>query len=242
MDVFSQQDIHSDLHPAGQVEKYVVFVLFLSLILLFSCYPNIDLNVADFFYTPEGWFFNNQWALLIKHFISGLTAVVIIGLLFSALSTLFISWKCHYANKIRFLILALLIGPGLLINFGLKDHWGRARPGHLIQFGGQKNYTAPLQPTNQCKKNCSFVSGHAAMGYSLILLGALTGSRLIWLMGGATLGLVLGLLRMMQGGHFISDVLFAFFPVWFAMELVIFLFWFVQRLKLKKIVPHTELQ
>ena len=191
------------LYSATQLENRIVIALFLSLILIFSCYPIIDIYIANCFHTSIGWVFNNEWAMFVKHTIKALALIMSIIIVLLALSTFFISWRIHHAKKIRFLTLAILIGPGLLINAGLKNHWGRARPGQIIQFGGQSSYTIPLQPTNQCKKNCSFVSGHAAVGYSLIFIGAITGSRLIWLSIGITTGLMIGLLRMMQGGHFL---------------------------------------
>ena len=39
-----------------------------------------------------------------------------------------------------FLILSYALGPGLLVNVALKDNWGRPRPGHITQFGGDKHF------------------------------------------------------------------------------------------------------
>lgn len=226
MTSFNQYCKLAKLNPSTKLENVFVlgFLIFISLIFIF--FPSIDLEIARVFYTTEGWYLNTHWAFVLKHVISIMSAILIIGLGFLCISSRI---KDSYKNKIRFLFLTILLGPGLLINFGLKDHWGRARPGQLVQFGGTKYYTTPLQPSNECNKNCSFVSRHAAMGYSLILLGAITGSRLIWLMGGITAGLLIGLLRMLQGGHFLSDVLFAFFPVWMSMELLILFMWIMYR-------------
>lgn len=219
------------LYPATQLEYRIVLAAFLSLAVFFGYYPKTDLMVAELLYGKDGWTFNNYWTVLITDSISRLVAILITVLI----GILFTSWSSRYRHKIHFLLLAFLIGPGLLINAGFKEHWGRARPGDIVQFGGEKQYTAPLQPAEECKRNCSFVSGHASVGYSLILLGALTGNRLFWLMGGTVAGLAIGLLRMIQSGHFLSDVLFAFFPVWIAMELVIFLYWFIHVLKINTV-------
>lgn len=216
------------LNPSTKLENLFVFSLLIFISLLFIIFPNIDLEIADVFYTTQGWYLNTYWAFILKHAISVMSAIFIIG---AGILCTSLRLKNEYKTKVRFLFLAMLIGPGLFVNFGFKDHWGRARPGQLVQFGGEKYYTAPLQRSNECKKNCSFVSGHAAMGYSLIFLAAITESRLIWLMGGVTAGLLIGLLRMLQGGHFLSDVLFAFFPVWISMELIILFMWIVYRFK-----------
>ncbi|MFM9735641.1 phosphatase PAP2 family protein, partial [Streptomyces niveiscabiei] len=89
-----------------------------------------------------------------------------------------------------------------------KDHWGRPRPEHIADFGGSAHYVPPLLPSRQCDRNCSFPSGHAAAGFWLIS-GAWvwTGHRRRWLTGGLLFGAVIGLTRIAQGGHFLSDVL-----------------------------------
>ena len=38
-----------------------------------------------------------------------------------------------------FLVLSLLLGPGLLVNVILKDNWGRPRPGSVVEFGGTQS-------------------------------------------------------------------------------------------------------
>ena len=40
-----------------------------------------------------------------------------------------------------FLFLGLLVGPGLVVNGILKDHWGRARPAEIIEFGGTAHFS-----------------------------------------------------------------------------------------------------
>ena len=52
---------------------------------------------------------------------------------------------------------ALLLGPGWVVNEALKNHWGRARPEQVSDFGGAQRFTPALQPADQCVKNCSFV-------------------------------------------------------------------------------------
>ena len=69
-----------------------------------------------------------------------------------------------------FLLVVLFVGPGLIVNGIWKEHWGRARPFEVQNFGGEHQYTPPMQPAQECDTNCSFVSGHAAMGFYWISL------------------------------------------------------------------------
>jgi lipid A 4'-phosphatase len=120
-----------------------------------------------------------------------------------------------------FALLALALGPGLLVNTVLKDHWGRPRPAQIAQFGGSGSYVPALLPSRQCDHNCSFVSGHAAAGFFLIT-GAWIWPRrkLQWRIAGIAAGSLIGLARIAQGGHFFSDVLGALVVVWLCDELL----------------------
>ena len=109
--------------------------------------------------------------------------------------------------------LAFLLGPGLLVNGLLKEHWGRARPRDVAAFGGEDAFTPWWQPADQCASNCSFVSGEASAGAALALV------LWVWLsprvprapLLAALLLLVAasGGMRLAKGAHFASDVLMA---------------------------------
>jgi lipid A 4'-phosphatase len=131
-------------------------------------------------------------------------------------------------RALAFLIVALAIGPGLIVNTMLKDHWGRARPSQIVEFDGTKQFTPALEPADECNRNCSFPSGHAAIGFYLLsfalLIPAARPRR--WIFAGAILaGALIGLMRMAQGGHFLSDVVFSGLIVmavsWLAHDLIV---------------------
>ena len=66
----------------------------------------------------------------------------------------------------------------------------------------------PGIPGNQCARNCSFVSAHAAAGYVLMAGGLLwPARRRRWIWIGLVVGSVIGVVRIIQGGHFLSDVI-----------------------------------
>ena len=93
-------------------------------------------------------------------------------------------------RAIVFLVATLALGPGLLTNVILKDHWGRPRPIDVTQFGGDQHFVAWWDPRGDCPGNCSFVSGDVSGAF--------------W-----TLGAGMAALRIMAGGHFFTDTVFA---------------------------------
>jgi lipid A 4'-phosphatase len=110
-----------------------------------------------------------------------------------------------------FLGLVLITGPGLLANTLLKDHWARPRPLYVVEFGGPEQFTPVLARSGQCARNCSFISGEASATFALGFAAAmLARRRRAALMGAAVAaGALIGLIRIGEGGHFLSDVVFA---------------------------------
>jgi lipid A 4'-phosphatase len=111
-----------------------------------------------------------------------------------------------------YVILCVIIGPGLVTNTLFKDNWGRARPNQIIELGGAKQFTPALTRSDQCERNCSFVSGEAssffAIGFAIALLAERSRRRRLF-MAAIAAGSFAGLIRIGAGGHFLSDVFFA---------------------------------
>jgi lipid A 4'-phosphatase len=110
-----------------------------------------------------------------------------------------------------FLATVLAVGPGLIANTLLKDNWARPRPMQIVEFGGSQPFTPVLARSGQCDRNCSFVSGEAASIFALgFAVALLAHRRRATLMGVAVLaGSLIGFIRIGEGGHFLSDVVFA---------------------------------
>ncbi len=114
------------------------------------------------------------------------------------------------ARAYAYLATSLLIGPGLIVNLLLKNNWGRARPRDIEIFGGAQDFSPPLLVADQCARNCSFTSGDAAMGFSLLALALLAPvARAGFVAAAVAFGVFIGLIRMVQGAHFLSDVMFS---------------------------------
>ena len=171
----------------------------------------LDLRLSACFYDatrPSGWFLGDvtPWKWLYRY-----GEYPAIGLAVAALGV-FLGSYCRrawvaYRRLCLVVILALALGPGVLVNGVLKPFWGRPRPRHIMQFGGSKAYLPWWRP-GAPGTGKSFPSGHAAMGYSLIV-GVLFLPRQRWRLwgfaAGLTYGTLLGLTRIVQGGHFVSD-------------------------------------
>lgn len=122
--------------------------------------------------------------------------------------------RCWFGSeqaRCWFMIAVLIIGPGVVANLMFKDNLGRARPRDVIEFGGTKAFTPPLIPSSECPRNCSFISGEAssmfAAFFALALL--LPQYRMGLLVTALATGLLAGMVRIIQGAHFLSDILFA---------------------------------
>jgi lipid A 4'-phosphatase len=182
--------------------------------------PQIDLWVSGLFYRPDAGFFLGEW--LPFHIIRiGLPylvtafAVTIGALLIASL----IRHRAVFGLDSRaalFLLLSLALGPGLTVNTIFKDHWGRARPTQIIEFGGDKKFTRAFVPSDQCTRNCSFPAGDPSIGFYLVSLAFLaeTPRRQRGVIGALAVGAGLGVVRIAQGGHFFSDVVASGFLIY----------------------------
>jgi membrane-associated PAP2 superfamily phosphatase len=114
-------------------------------------------------------------------------------------------------RAIIFLIATLALGPGLTVNVLLKDHWGRPRPIDVTQFGGADPFVAWWDPRGACPTNCSFVSGDVSGAFWTLAPAALAPPQWRAIAYGAalTLGTMMALVRLLAGGHFVTDVVFA---------------------------------
>jgi lipid A 4'-phosphatase len=134
----------------------------------------------------------------------------------------------RWRARLTFLWLALALGPGLVVNVVLKVEVERPRPYQVLALGGPQAFVPAFAQPPPGASGASFVSGHAAIAFYLIALAwVFPRRRRDWLLAGATFGLLMGATRMAAGAHFLSDVVFAFFAVYFTAALAA---WLVARL------------
>ncbi|WP_200762316.1 phosphatase PAP2 family protein [Nitrosophilus alvini] len=205
----------------------VIFILFCFSVALFLYFAKIDLYISDFFYKEGTGFYlaNTLFAKIIYKATIIVVAVFTIAVLGLLILDLILKKELFSIRKkvLVYLILSLLLGPGLVVNLIFKDNWGRARPIHIEQFGGDKKFTPAFVKTDQCEKNCSFSSGHAAAAfYFLSLVPLFRDPKKRFFVAAAALawGFAVGTVRVLQGGHFLSDVVFSAFFVYFTARIL----------------------
>ena len=98
--------------------------------------------------------------------------------------------KLH--SSIVYLWISQIISVLITVNLILKNFWGRARPNDVIEFGGKETFSPWFEITNACETNCSFVSGDASVGFSIIILYLIT-KKIIFLYASFVAGFVFGL-------------------------------------------------
>lgn len=199
-------------------KKILTDLFLLALIMLIvSCifwFSNLDIYLQSlFFKQSEGWFLKDYFLFdgIYKYgpylsFLNFFAAIILL------LLSYFIDYFKKYRKSLIFIILFLTIGSGLIVNCLFKDHWGRPRPRELIQFGGEYRFIHHWV-MGPIRKNSSFPSGHASTAFFMIFPYFINREKkaLLTLIPGILYGLMMGIIRMAQGGHFASDVIYAGF-------------------------------
>jgi membrane-associated PAP2 superfamily phosphatase len=202
--------------------------------LVFALAPSLDLSISGIFYPVKdaaGYMF--AWrlspSLMLVHNIAlnasfvlliPIVAALILKLVFPRMR-MFVSPRASV-----FLIVTMLLGPGLLVNVALKDHWGRPRPIDVTQFGGTEHFVPWWDPRGDCPGNCSFVSGDVSTVAWTFAPAALVPSpwQPLAFAGAFALTVFMGVIRIMAGGHFPSDAIFAgvftYLLIWLAYALI----------------------
>jgi lipid A 4'-phosphatase len=206
---------------SSNTKTWFSLFVFVAVSLLFYLVPEIDLWVTRQFYDEtDGFYFNETPLVQITYDIFRDMPKVLLPLMLVFLLLGFKSTYCKIRRHLCwFALVALLIGPGIIVHNVFKDSWDRARPRAVVEFGGDKTFSPAWVISDQCERNCSFVSGHAAMGFYFMILGWLFGSRK-WFYIGLGIGSAVGMIRVMQGGHFLSDSILAGFMVYWTIWLV----------------------
>lgn len=213
--------------------KFFYLSCLITLVILVFFAPwsaTIDLTLAHYYYENQAFSQLPLWNFI---YIYGtwpawfFTTGACVGLLLS-FQTRFKLWRipCLY------FIMTLLIGSGLIVHATLKDHWGRPRPRQVIEFGGKQVFRPFYQPqlNPSIEPSKSFSCGHCTMGFcffALALLGRVYSNKKVEILGWGlafSLGLLLSLARIAQGGHFFSDVLVSGLIMWWTAYLLSYIF------------------
>jgi lipid A 4'-phosphatase len=197
-----------------------------ALSVLFLVFPGLDLVASRAFYAPgQGFFLSGERALIaFRYSADWLVALAFLLLIASVAVKLARPERASpiAPSLVLFLVWSLILGPGLLVNVILKDHWGRPRPRTIAAFGGTSPYVPVWEISSFCSRNCSFVAGEPSAAVWLIGAALLLPRR--WRLPGAIVAgvyaVLIGVNRIAFGGHFLSDVLLSFSLTFLVMALL----------------------
>ena len=184
--------------------------------LVFGLWPQLDLAISALFFDPVKKDFiprlDPRYGFL-RDVAMWIVALIAVPAIFSLVGKLILpTRKLPVPGRAMILMLAtLVLGPGLIVNVGLKDHWPRSRPIDIPQFNGTEHFTAWWDPRGGCPKNCSFVGGEASGAFWTLAPAAVAPPAWRAAAYGAALifGAAVGGLRLAFGAHFFSDIVFA---------------------------------
>ncbi|QPK64278.1 phosphatase PAP2 family protein [Methylomonas sp. LL1] len=214
----------------ARLELLVLLLLAVATTVLFWL-TDLDYRAAAVFYRPDPsgqvWPLQHWWPLKLLYdyafpftVISGLTALMVY------VAGHYHAYSRRFRRRALYILLVILIGPGLLVNLVFKDHWGRPRPVHIEQFGGEYQYVPPLKLGHTPDK--SFVCGHCSVGYAFFVLYFLSQNhKPLYFLLTLVLAWTMGFTRMTSGGHFVSDILWSGYLV-FLVAFALYYGWFVR--------------
>lgn len=198
---------------------------------------DIDIKIARWFYRPDdvdGSWPLHRWGIVSPLYDYAFPFTVIAGL--SALSVYVIGHFHEYTRRFRrralYILLVIVIGPGVVVNLIVKDHWGRPRPVHTLEFGGTETFAPAAKMGNSTDK--SFVCGHCSVGYAFFVLYFLSQNhKVLYFLITLLLAWTMGFTRMAAGGHYLSDIVWSGYLVFFV-AYVLYYGWFLDLSPFRK--------
>ncbi len=217
------------------------WLLLLACVLLFLVWPELDLIVTRYFFDPLNQEFPANALPWVK-WVYDDTPVINQWLGLLMLSALLLQWirpgwpGLRARRSMCAWLLVVCIGLGFTVDWVLKDHFGRPHPYQTRVFTGDQDFVPAFHYRPLCEVNCSFVSGHAAGGFVWMAWGmwGWRRRRQAWLLAGVAAGSFIGAARVMQGGHFLSDVVFSGWVIWLSMQAIRTVWLRLRRRRLQK--------
>jgi len=196
-------------------------ISFIVLLLTFKSYPEIDIFFSKLFF--DGIKFpmaSLQIIKVIDYFIEfGCMTIWIFFLTKMIRKEYKRNGYSDFMHKLIYIAAVGFIGSISTVHL-IKRYIMRCRPNYIEYFSGPSSFTEiwtrNLSDTVNMTKCVSFVSGHAAIGFWLyaIAFTSIKSSKFIIL--GTIVGGLFGFIRIIQGQHFLSDVIFSGYVVYFS--------------------------
>jgi len=178
---------------------------------VFAIWPELDLTVSHLFFWDGSFDGDGLPDHLARDFFR-ITPFVVLAAYAALWLAKHLGVSLRWAPSGRaviFIIATMVIGPGLIVNAGFKDHWHRPRPAQTQDFNGPSPFRPWYEDNGACQRNCSFVSGEASTGFWMVAPASVLPPP--WrgpaIVAAFAFGFGASLLRLAFGGHYISDVL-----------------------------------
>lgn len=202
----------------------LILASFVAFALLATAFPAVDIAISSLFFDGKTFLRDQWWQRLLQqglgYFIP--LSVTVVALLYVFNKLLRLNVCGVDARRVLYVVLVLAIGCGFIVNFGLKDHFHRARPRDIVEFGGTKVFSPAFEISNQCRTNCSFSSGDAAGGFFCLALALALSRRRAAFIAGLVVGVVMSIARISSGAHFFSDTVTSFFVMLIVADVLFF--------------------
>jgi len=204
------------LHSVARTSFIILVFLGVLTGVIFAADPSLDLQVASFFRDLVAQPGTRRLDQVIET-VRQAGPLVIVAVIVPAVAALAVKIfrplrpTLISSRSALFLIVSLALGPGLLVNAVLKEGWARPRPGMVTEFGGDYTFMPWWDPRGACDSNCSFVSGETSSAVWMTAPAMLAPPpwRYVALGAAGLYGIAFASIRMLTGGHFLSDVIFA---------------------------------
>ncbi len=195
--------------------KKIFLIFFVGLIITIPFwFFNIDIKIQRFFFDSNAWKYKDHPAVLFFYKFSIYPALItgVISILILSMGG-FYKFAYKFRNAGIVFLLALILGPGLLVNVIGKNFSGRPRPREIVEFGGDWKYKKIFE-IGIPGKGHSFPCGHSSMGFIFYAIYVVLRDKkkfkaYLWLLFSLLSGFAIGMARMAQGAHFLSDVIWA---------------------------------
>ena len=181
--------------------------------MLFAAF-DLDRLIAALFFDPaKRWYLAKEWPWLTLYRYGTLPgALLAIGCVVAWMISFFkrriADWRPYFA----LVVLTTVVAGGILVNSIFKPYWGRPRPNQVTDFGGYYTYQHVFPP-GLPGKGASFPCGHCTMGFTFLSLYFIRRKSPMLAWSGVAAGIILGGLlsaaRIVQGAHFMTDVLWS---------------------------------
>jgi lipid A 4'-phosphatase len=207
--------------------KSLIVLVYITIFTIFIVYSaKIDYMLSILPYNKITNFFYGEEHLWCKIAYYSVPVVVVVMITLSIIALFFSKIFPYNPSKTRqfalILLMSLVLSSGLVINVILKGNWGRPRPYQVLR--DHKIFRPIYEPNFGAISDNSFPSGHASIGFFIGVPFLILGRRRQGIIISIVCGFFIGVVRMLQGGHYFSDVVFSGLIVWLVAEFVVYLF------------------